>query len=224
LGIDYALIIDSELNVQTISKAAALKDEFEKRYPDLHISVFNQRFEGAVVDQEININDFDFIISTTGNQISNRYLNSNLYLSESKTKGIFAWLEPYGIGHHIVFVDPNVAGCLNCFLSDTKRITFASDDDYIVHCDTCVGSYTVFGASAISKCAIAVVDKLTNISLGFEPFENIHLCAKNKADLFIRDGFKTTKDYELDESELFRMRYDYYEGGCDICGRHHNCK
>ena len=73
--------------------------------PEINAKAISEKIEDAIIDCDLNFDDFDYIVSATGNHTLNIWLNK--YLLENKIlKTVFyIWNEPLDIGCHVARIN-----------------------------------------------------------------------------------------------------------------------
>lgn len=86
-------------------KAVSLVNYAKKTLPEINAKAISKKIEDAIIDCDLNFDDFDFIVSATGNHTINIWLNK--YLLENKIlKTVFyIWNEPLDIGCHVARIN-----------------------------------------------------------------------------------------------------------------------
>ena len=86
-------------------KAESLVSYAKRTLPEINAKVISGKIEDAINDCDLNFDDFDYIISATGNHTLNIWLNK--YLLENKIlKTVFyIWNEPLDIGCHVARIN-----------------------------------------------------------------------------------------------------------------------
>lgn len=85
-------------------KAKALKQALEESLPFLRINSLEMFLDDALSSGQINLADFDLIISATGNPGAELQLNEILQSDHNDPSALYTWLEPLGIGGHAAFI------------------------------------------------------------------------------------------------------------------------
>lgn len=98
------------------NKAQALSDTLEGKYPFVRC----QHFDGGLssIISELRPRQYDLIVSVTGDQTQERYLNQYIMEQGIDIPVVYAWVEAYGVGGHAVACMPATSGCLNCLFHD----------------------------------------------------------------------------------------------------------
>ena len=86
-------------------KAVSLVNYAKKTLPEINAKAISEKIEDAIIDCDLNFDDFDYIVSATGNHTINIWLNK--YLLENKIlKTVFyIWNEPLDIGCHVARIN-----------------------------------------------------------------------------------------------------------------------
>lgn len=215
LGYFHAIPSDGK-DINHEFKTTLLKYEMQKRYPSVEIKAFNKSIERLLNGNEVDLNEYDYIINSTGNMISNKILNKYLYQNSIKTKVIYTWLEPFGVALHFFIANTLKKGCINCLLNSINNVRLSENDDYVIQNDNCLGSFTRFGSIAISRLALEVVD----ILLKDDFTTNKHLLIKGDYSDFLKAGYQLSKykDYSIDL--INELGKDVIYEGCPICGNY----
>lgn len=102
------------LSNQRIFKTRSLKEYICKNIPEMNIQSINEKIEDILPYDEIDLNKFDLIISTTGNHNVNRWLNTYVCNHKFYVPIIYAWNEVCGIGNHVAYFKYGNVGCYEC--------------------------------------------------------------------------------------------------------------
>ena len=86
-------------------KAVSLVNYAKNTLPGINAKAISEKIENAIIDCDLKFDDFDYIVSATGNHTINMWLNK--YLLENKIlKTVFyIWNEPLDIGCHVARIN-----------------------------------------------------------------------------------------------------------------------
>src|SRR5690606_36020812 len=120
-GVTKLTLVDSDtLNVEntyrhalgkkywTDLKVEELKEELERQLPYMQVNTIADRIECLLLDEKINLNDYDLIVMATGDPTVELYVNHLIHDQKLNPPALFTWLEPLGIGGHALLTN-NVA-------------------------------------------------------------------------------------------------------------------
>ncbi|TAK28170.1 MAG: hypothetical protein EPO21_23045 [Chloroflexota bacterium] len=206
-------------------KVEALRKEIAAKYPYVTVAVHQQRIEESFAAGRVKPNDFDLIILATGNSTVELYLNELLYKSDGAPPMVFAWLEPYGIGGHVLLALPGRPGCLRCLYTPywkgesslANRAAFAAPGQVFGKDDLGCGSlYTPYGALDAERTADQAVSLSLEALLGQEPSSPL-LSWKGLPMHFLAAGFQLSPRYQMGVQELHDTRFEYINPLCPVC-------
>ncbi len=139
-----------------------------------------------------NITEHSVIISATGNPTLERCLNQ-LFHQHSPTGHIFlsTWVEPVGLGGHVVLVASESQGCLNCLFTNENEFSGVSTTSFIEpgqkitrNLTGCGGAFTPFSGLDAQQTALLAARTLEIYHCGQR--ESIYDCwigSRKVADL-----------------------------------------
>ena len=192
------------LGIQYVGKKKvdALKEYLELKYKDINITPQDFYINKGITKEILNV---DIIISLTGDENSNRKINIK---TPKDIPLLFGWIEPLGIGTHIVSGNiANTKGCLECLylsnegeFSANKAMFCQPNQDVRKVYAGCSGSFLPYSnldavklALEISYSAVDILNKkvkrnfLKSTFGNKETFLKENLLLTKRASLF-RDG------------------------------------
>lgn len=96
-------------------KCEALNTYIQKNIPEVKITTLAERIEDAIIEEDIVFEDYNLIISETGNHNLNRWVNSWILDNKIEVPVVYLWNEVYGIGNHVAYIKYGNCGCYECF-------------------------------------------------------------------------------------------------------------
>ena len=203
------------------SKVLTCKAYIETKFPDTNITIFERNVVDLIESGKLNLNEYKYIVSCTGNSIVDNYLNNYLYKNNIKTYLVFSWLEPYGIAEHILSIDTEKKGCFECLLKSSYNIQLCSNENeyYKKRNNVCSGSFTPYGRISTVRLASNTVEIIVNNELDYERILNRHIIHKGNVKPFLNMGFKKTKFMDYTDEKLNEHSRDYIREGCNTCGK-----
>lgn len=237
-GIENIMLVDDDilkeenifrhlLGMQYVSmyKCVALAEYFKRNIPDIKVQAHVKDIQSAVKDDEINLNEYDIIISAVGNHNVNLWLNRYILKNEINTPVIYAWNEVYGIGNHVAYIDRNKYGCYQCFFARDEetdelydRNSYCLQGQVVISEDTSCGtSYIPYGIAVSQKTALMCVELLNKIFRG-EIEENVIISSKGDRDYFESKGLNVSPKYENQENSVIQFEGKNFKNGkCVVC-------
>ncbi len=173
-----------------IQKVLALKNLLEDSYIDVSITPVNE----SAIDWATreNIIEHSVIISATGNPTLERRLNQ-LFHKHSPKGHIFlsTWVEPVGLGGHVVLAASESQGCLNCLFTNENEFSGVLTTSFIEpgqkitrNLTGCGGAFTPFSGLDAQQTALLAARTLETYHYGQR--ESIYDCwigSRKVADL-----------------------------------------
>jgi len=101
-----------------LNKADALRHHLLERFPEADIMAKPEKWQALWRDDPSFLDTTDLIVSATGSWLSERLLNELVRSPSGFPPAVFAWIEPYALAGHSVYVT-DTGGCLQCL---TDRI------------------------------------------------------------------------------------------------------
>lgn len=206
------------------SKVDCLKKAIESKLPHSNVTTIAKRFDEVVNEECVDFKEYDLVIDVTG--VTNVSFQIARYFA-SDYQGlpvIHSWLEPLGIGGHLVAANLKNGGCYKCLFRRTVEGTIynaasfaAPGQSFSKSMFGCVGMFTPFSSLDAMKTAVMVVDVSVKILLGREDKSQL-LSWKGDSVDFLKQGFIVSNRYEnLSADELFEKRYDFINNDCPLC-------
>ncbi len=207
-------------------KAEALVKYFEKNIPQLNLKAVDNNIQDLIDDGSIELTDYDFIISATGNHNVNRWLNKVIHNKHIVSPVFYVWNEPLDIGCHVAVISFEKEGCYECFF---KRNTgtyelydataYSKPGQSITRNYTgCSGAFIPYGSTVSLKASAICMDLINRVLTG-RCKENILVSLKGDGYYFKKAGYKTSYVYnqqkqnvEITTGAMFRQNF------CEICG------
>jgi len=236
-GITHLSLVDNDiLKVKNIyrhklganylheKKVLALKTELERNLYYSNITAYPVSIESLLSKNSDFLTQYDLIISATANPTINFFLNEYLYKNINELSIIYTWIDPYGIGGHVLLSNNKKKGCYNCLYSDPSlqegrynRGSFAKKgQNFSKRISGCGSTFVPFGSFDTLQTTSLAVKLILDVLQGKEP-GNPLLSWKGDAQEFIQEGYKLSSRYFQNQDELFSNRYDYYRSSCTFC-------
>ncbi|WP_053955760.1 ThiF family adenylyltransferase [Inediibacterium massiliense] len=233
---NLTLVDDDKLNEENIFrhflgmqyikyyKTTALIDYINKNIPYVKMSNCEEKIQDALLDKSIELEDYDLIISATGNINVSLWLNKYIYDNDIKVPVIYVWNEPYGIGSHSLIVSKNNQGCLECLFDkdDTgiyDRSSFcAKGQNFVKAISGCGSSYTPFGSLDSIRTALLCL-RVTVDFLQNHVSENMIVSIKGNNAAFAFNGYITSERYDKSQQNEILIRGQAFKNKkCMCCG------
>jgi molybdopterin/thiamine biosynthesis adenylyltransferase len=201
-------------------KAIAMAQHLKRMFPHLSCEGFAEEIEQRIGKTEF-FAPFDLIINATGNETLGLLLNELLYPQKPV---LHCWLDPMGLGGHVVYVKPQPhRGCYRCLfrMDETfglyNAASFAAPGQDVTRTFSgCSGVYTPFSNLDSIRTATEAV-RLGGKALAGE-LDSSHLVSwyGNGKD-FVNAGFVLSKRASLGNQCLIDV-VNFSDQDCSVCG------
>jgi molybdopterin/thiamine biosynthesis adenylyltransferase len=211
-------------------KVDALKSEIERLVPYVIVEAVPERIESFLGARDELLSQHDLVIAATGAPMTELHLNELIWSAKANPPMVVAWLEPLGLGGHILIThvpEQHGNGCFECLFDRpveggpiVNRASFASPDAvYTRDLLGCGGPHLPFAdldaqrtAECTSRLALRVlrreIDSARLISWkgDVRPFES--------AGYSVTPRYRTNGDHLESGGDAFGRRT------CPRCGGH----
>ncbi|MGE6203004.1 ThiF family adenylyltransferase [Guptibacillus hwajinpoensis] len=229
---EFTLVDDDELKIENSyrhflgmnksigrnTKVELLKEEFEKRYPNVKIQISAKEAIRTINTGKVDLNEYDLILVAIGNPNIERKINR--LISKSSTPAIFTWVEAYGLGGHALVLNNGDQGCYECLIDNELRMysSFAGESDvpFTKNMNGCAGSFTPYGSIDSMETAL-LASRLVMRFLEGDVKGNPLVSWKGSSEIFRSEGFHTSQRYNNSIDSLKQDNYEYINPTCDVC-------
>lgn len=192
------------------AKVEGLKFEIERLWPFVSVTTHPVDVLQWLRDHPAGFRDYDLVISAIGNPTVEQRINEVIHEAADMPPAMFAWLEPLGLGGHMLTTHIGAAGggCFECLYHRAGtnkalvcRTAFATPGVSYTHdMMGCGSQHMPFGDLDSQKTAAYVTRRALDLLRG-KVTEGDLLSWKGPAEAFITAGFKTTDRYDLSAME-----------------------
>lgn len=203
-------------------KVDALKRELEAEIPYVRVETRKYSITQALFDNVVDFSQYELVVLATGDPTVELEVNKRIH--KTGCPALFTWLEPLGIGGHVLVVNnARDGGCLEClYTAPTEtlqnRASFAAPNQQFGRALSGCGSlhtpYGAMDATTTATLAARIAIKVLNGSEKGNPL----LSWKGEAHEFVENGFVVSDRYRMSQQKLDSLRYDYRICQCPVCG------
>ncbi|MCQ2524455.1 MAG: ThiF family adenylyltransferase [Lachnospiraceae bacterium] len=207
-------------------KAEALAQYFGRNMPEVKITPYDEDICNLLEEESIQLNEFDIIISATGNHNVNRWINAKVQQMKYGNPVIYVWNEPLDLGCHVAVITSENKGCYECFFDRNSeneelfdKVAYCAPGQNITKNITGCGNAFVPYASTVSlKSTALCMDTLSEVVDGRRK-KNVIVSMKGAGYYFTKTGYKVSERYTnqkdvvmVQEGKLFANE------NCEVCG------
>lgn len=206
-------------------KCVALEEYIQKNIPKVLIKSLADRIEDAIEDESITFNEYDIIISATGNHNINRWINSYMMKNKVDSPIIYAWNEIYGIGNHVAYFKYGNKGCYECLFArdeETNEIydksSYCAKGQKVVSNIGCGKSFVPYGNLISQKTMLILMDVLSEVISG-KIKDNTLISMKGDNSYFTEMKLKSSERYKRQDENIKRLvGNQFWNKQCGECG------
>jgi hypothetical protein len=206
-------------------KTVGLASELRRLVPHIVVSEEKTRIEELLTRRDFKLQNFDLVISAIGSPTIEMHINQKIW-AEQGPPMMSAWIEPLGLGQHVVLTNPSSGerGCLECLWTASSispmhnRAAFAAPGgNYTADLSGCGSRHLPF-ADLDSAHVSLVVCQLALDILSKRNTGPALLSCKGDSRSFLDMGFETTERFKLTQAQLDADRSAFARHDCPICG------
>lgn len=194
-------------------KADALCRYFSKNIPNLNIKAIDGDIRELIEEEEIDLSEFDLIISATGNHNINRWIDNEVLNRKIDTVVIYEWNEPLDIGCHVAVISGKNTGCYDSFFKRNEitgdlydAVAYTAPGQRVSrNLSGCGGSYIPYGSSVSLKTVVVGMDCVRRV-LDDRYDDNYLISVKGEGYYFARAGLKVSNFYLQQKNEIAIQR------------------
>lgn len=238
-GIEHMMLVDPDtlhetnifrhvLGLQYVNqyKSVALQKYLRDNFPNLTLNSLEKNIEEAVQEGEIEFDNYDLVISATGNPNVNRWINKFIHDNQIQTPVVYAWNEVLGIGNHIAYIQYGRKGCYECFLGRDEetnelydKTSYCKPGQKIVQKIAGCGSSFIPYSSTVSLKTAAICIDIINKIFENQYTDNIIISLKGDNFPFLKAGLKLSNKYIKQKDKIVVYKGNQFANSkCKCCG------
>lgn len=207
-------------------KVDALKKEIQSRYPSTQVNTFSKKISTVITENELDWEDINFVVVCIGVPNVEMSINKYMHQLEKAPIVIYSWVEPFGIGSHVlVTLNKEKNGCYQCLFRpiDDEPIrnlsSFVKTGQTFTRslggCGTYFTPYSFLDSEETANRILRTLYKIDRNQLEGNPM----LSWKGDPASFIDQGFQVSDRYMMTEEQLMSKQLLYQDPNCPICAK-----
>lgn len=203
-------------------KVEGLRFWLEDHYPYLKVIPEKIRATSLFQRYGFDITSYDLIVDATANSTNHLTLAQYLKNYADRPPLIATWLDPLGIGGHVIVNFGGNSGCLRCLYSDLTHslhnlASFAApDQDFGADAIGCGSYFTAFSDLDAVRTSELATRKAVDI-LHEKSSQNFAYSWKGNSDAFLAAGFQLAPRFGNSVDKSFSIGVTYAHADCDNC-------
>lgn len=206
-------------------KVEGLRKDLESKYPYVKIKTVALKVEEAVSKSILDMGKFDLVIMATGDDNVSLAINRFFHANGVRLPILYSWLEPYGIGGHVLVANMEGKGCFQClFTSMQPYDEFSNRASFVKPGQTftkdiagCANRYTPFGSLDAGNTASLVV-RLSLKVLSGKIKTNALYSWKGESDDLVDAGFHVSDRFINFDLTDTNKGIKVFNPNCPVCG------
>lgn len=208
-------------------KAKALATELTQKYPGSTVHPYVSKARAWLASSAFR--GVDTVVVAIGQPVLERAIGKQIRQSGTACGIVFAWLEPLGIGGHVVSVPSRGPGCLDCIYTDDEgqpslysRVTFLAPGQKVSRTLAgCTGRFVPYGALHSRKTALLASEMVLGTLDGVVEVEPKYAYWAGDARAARKDGLVTSTWHDsAREAPLVDVSSRLFERPCQSCRTH----
>lgn len=205
------------------NKTKAISKYIEKNIPFVKVNTIEDKIEDLIENYILDFEEFDLIMSATGNHNVNRWINKYVKHNNVTAPVVYLWNEVLGIGNHVLFINNKNTGCFECIMGDDENGLY----DKTSYCERgqvftkkyngCSSTFLPFG-SIHSLKTVSLGVELALKYLNGELKENLLISQKGDDTYMLKEGLLTSERYKKQKNDTWRLSGNNFANkNCSIC-------
>ncbi|WEA41642.1 ThiF family adenylyltransferase [Lysinibacillus fusiformis] len=209
-------------------KSMLMKNRIEISWPHANVESYFMDVLHFIDQYKTLIKSADLIISALGAPTVELFLNNFIHTNNINTPVIYSWLDPLGIGGHVLITNNNsTKGCYRCLytteddnnsLHENKASFAAPNQIFTTSMLGCSNEFTQYSSLDSTDTANLTVRTAINIlNKGIDG--NPILSWKGDPKQFLKRGYTLSNRFNLSTEQLEEYCKMYVVKNCLVCGR-----
>ncbi len=201
-------------------KAVAMRDALRQRFPDLAVTAIAKPIERVLEEHLAEVGDSDLVAVAVGDETLERRLNE--YFGRGPLR-IHVWLEPLGLGGHVLACGASRRGCLHCLYRRDEAFGLVNMASLTAPGQTfrraiggCAGTFTPFGASDAVRAATEAAREVVRLLSGHGSSRLTSWVVERAA--FEDSGFRVSERCALMRDGSMVILDEFSRLDCHVCG------
>lgn len=207
------------------SKVEALRKELEGKFPYVTIKTVALRIEEAISRSILDMEKFDLVIMATGDDNVSLMINRFFHTKGIRLPILYSWLEPYGVGGHVLVANMDGKGCFQCLFTPmqpygefSNRASFvAPGQAFTKDIAGCANRFTPFGSLDAGNTASLAV-RLSLKVLSGKITTNALYSWRGESDDLADAGFQVSDRFINFDFADTNNGVKVYNPNCPVCG------
>lgn len=203
-----------------MKKVEAVKKRITEHFPGMECNIFYADILDLLEKDEKVLNNYNMVIVALGSMAVERRINYFLKKGLINSPILFLWVEPLGIGGHILYIDPKNGGCYNCSFNKEGNFDYSISDTseiFLKRESGCQSTFLPYSSLTVEQFAL-VASKIIYSLLYNRPSISTLFTWLGDVEEFEKSGHKINPVYDAQLSYRIIEKQIMKRGSCSICG------
>ena len=206
-------------------KCVALANYIRKNIPEVSLKTLSEKLENIVLEGDIELDHYDLIVSATGDQNLNRWINAFVIENQIEVPVVYAWNEVYGIGNHVALFRYGNEACYECMFGRdentgeiyNKASYCAPGQNVTKTLGGCGSAYIPYGNAISMKTVILCLDVI-KAALENRLEDNLLISIKGDNCYFVEQGLMTSGRFKAQKEDKKTLTgKQFVNKKCGVC-------
>ena len=209
--------LDASCNMQ---KVEAVKKRVTEHFPGTKCNIFHADILELLEKDEKVLNNYNMVIVALGSRAVERRINYLLKKGLINSPVLFLWVEPLGVGGHILYIDPENGGCYDCSFNEKGNFVYSISnitESFQKRESGCQSTFLPYSSLTVEQFAL-IASKIISSLLENSPNTSTLFTWLGDIEEFEKSGHKINPEYDAQLPYRMIEKQIMRRGSCSVCG------
>ena len=210
-------LLEASCNMQ---KVEAVKKRVIEHFPDTECNIFYADILELLEKDEKVLNNYNMVIVALGSRAVERRINYLLKKGLINSPVLFLWLEPLGVGGHILYIDPKNGGCYDCSFNEEGNFIYSisnTSESFQKRESGCQSTFLPYLSLTVEQFSL-VASRIISSLLDNRPNTSTLFTWLGDIEEFEKSGHKINPTYDAQLPYRIIKKQIKRRGSCNTCG------
>ena len=203
-----------------MKKVEAVKKRITEHFPGTKCNIFYADILELLEKDEKVLNNYNMVIVALGSMAVERRINYFIKKGLINSPVLFLWVEPLGVGGHILYIDPKNGGCYDCSFNEKGNFIYSisnTSEIFQKRESGCQSTFLPYSSLTVEQFAL-VASKIIYSLLDNRPSTSTLFTWLGDIEEFEKSGHKINPVYDAQLSYRIIEKQIMERGSCSTCG------
>lgn len=209
--------LEASCNMQ---KVEAVKKRVTEHFPGTKCNIFHADILELLEKDEKVLNNYNMVIVALGSRAVERRINYLLKKGLINSPVLFLWVEPLGVGGHILYIDPENGGCYDCSFNEKGNFVYSISnitESFQKRESGCQSTFLPYSSLTVEQFAL-IASKIISSLLENRPNTSALFTWLGDIEEFEKSGHKINPEYDAQLPYRMIEKQIMRRGSCSVCG------